>query len=63
MNTDFDFAILDNELDGILGIDMSEFGFEKTADIDLDHFFENVEPKEKDPKTVKCPHCGGLVEI
>lgn len=32
MNSDFDFGVLDTELDGIIDIDMSEFGF----DLDLD---------------------------
>lgn len=32
MNTDFDIDILNDELDDILNIDMSDFGFEKTIE-------------------------------
>lgn len=59
MNTGFDFAILQEELDKIIDIDMSDFGFDLSyKDVDLDDFFEDTEENTiKEPK--KCPHCGG----
>lgn len=33
------------------------------SNIDVDSFFEDTEPKEKEPKTIKCPHCGEEIEI
>lgn len=60
INSDFDFDILSEELDDILNIDMSDFGFIKVEDINLDDFFEEKEPIEKEEKkeTILCPHCG-----
>lgn len=57
----WDFELLDAELEEILNIDMSDFGFEELSDIDVDGFFEDSEPKEKpeeEPEQIKCPHCG-----
>lgn len=48
-------------------IDMSDFGFEITAEEDnLDKFFEDtgsVKSTEEKTKTVTCPHCGMTFEI
>lgn len=67
MNSDFDFDILSSELDDILDIDMSDFGFsESISSFDetaLNELFADAPEKEKKPKTVKCPHCGEVFEI
>ena len=65
MNTNFDFSVLDLELDKIQGIDMSQFGFEAN-DFDssnLDDLFADAPDKEKEPKKIQCPHCGEWIEI
>lgn len=56
----WDFAMLEQELESIEGLDMSAFGFENLADIDIDDLFveQDGEPKEKEPKQIQCPHCG-----
>lgn len=59
----WDFGLLDEELDELLDFDMSEFGFQIHGDIDLDGFFEDAEPKVKEPKQIKCPHCGEMIEV
>lgn len=62
MNSDFDFDILSAELDDILDIDMSDFGFsESISSFDetaLNELFADAPEKEKKPKMIKCPHCG-----
>lgn len=57
----WDFARLNDELANI-GLDMEQFGFAAHEDIDIDSFFEEAEPKEKEPKRIQCPHCGELVD-
>lgn len=60
----WDFAKLEEELSGISEqFDMSAFGFEAAEDVDIDSFFEDAEPKEKEPKRVQCPHCGEWFEV
>lgn len=60
----WDFTKLEEELAGISEqFDMSEFGFEKSEDVDIDSFFEDAEQKEKEPKRVQCPHCGEWFEV
>ena len=56
----WDFEALDEELEG-LNIDMSRFGFDAVEEFnadDLNHMFGESEAKEKEPKQIKCPHCG-----
>ena len=61
----WDFDLLSAELPEI---DLSDFEFdfnmptEFTADM-IDDFFDEVEPKEKEPKKIQCPHCGEYFEI
>lgn len=66
MNSDFDFDILSAELDDILDIDMSDFGFsESISSFDetaLNELFADAPEKEKKPKMIKCPHCGEMFE-
>lgn len=60
----WDFTKLEEELLEISKqFDMTSFGFDETEDIDIDGFFEDAEQKEKEPKTVTCPHCGEVFEI
>lgn len=67
MNSDFDFDILSAELDDIFDIDMSDFGFsESISSFDetaLNELFADAPEKEKKPKTIKCPHCGEVIEV
>lgn len=64
MNTGFDFDLLDLELEGI-NLDMEEYGFvSHEFDEDaLKDLFEESESGEKEPKKIKCPHCGEWFEI
>lgn len=63
--SEWDFNLLQDELSEILNIDMGMFDFVKPEEIDIDAFFEEnpAKPKEKEPKTIKCPYCGKLIEI
>ena len=68
MNSDFDFDLLNIELEGIFDIDMGDFGFDFGSDTGfnedaLNELFADAPEKEKKPKTVKCPHCGEVFEI
>lgn len=57
MNSNFDFSILEEELDAITSIDMQEFGFDE---IHLDSFFSDEEqpakeePEKKDEYRIVC---------
>lgn len=59
----WDYTKLDEELEDILDIDMSMFNFENIEEINLDDFFEESEEKEKEKKTMICPHCGKEIEL
>lgn len=61
MNSGFDMEMLHAELDD-LDIDMDEFGFASVEPVDIDQFFEDAEPKDKEPKKIQCPHCGEWFE-
>lgn len=67
MNSGFDFDILNMELESITDLDMSDFGFEPLdEEFDeslLDNLFADAPEKEKKPKTMKCPHCGEIIEL
>ena len=61
----WDQELLNFELDGI-DRDMSDFGFIELADLDVDDFFEDAEPKEpksEEEKEVQCPHCGMFFKV
>lgn len=51
------------ELAAISETDMTQFGFIKNEEVNIDDFFEDTEPKEKTPKKIKCPHCGEEFEV
>lgn len=61
MNSGFAMDILNAELED-LDIDMGDFGFAPLEPVDIDQFFEDAEPKEKEPKRIQCPHCGEWFE-
>ena len=54
--------------DLVPSIDFSDFEVdfnlpEEAEDINLDDFFEDAPPKEKEPKKIQCPHCGEWFEV
>lgn len=66
MNTGFDFELLQNELDMVTSIDMEDFGFVNVEMPDIDNLFVDAEEQEdslEKPKTIKCPHCGEIIEL
>lgn len=52
----WDFTMLEDELQE-LDFDAEVFGFD-VPEVDIDNFFEEHEPKEKEPEQIQCPHCG-----
>lgn len=54
MNSGFDINILNDELKSISDIDMSEYGFIDTENIDLEDFYEEIDNNI----TIICSHCG-----
>ncbi len=63
--SEWDFELLK---DLVPRIDFSDFEIdfnlpEEVEDINLDDFFEDAPPKEKEPKKIQCPHCGGWFEV
>lgn len=74
MNTGYEWGLLEEEVENIHEVDMSEFGFDSTDfDISDDDFSDDIpddehestgEKKEKDEvKKVTCPYCGEEVEL
>lgn len=58
MNTDFDYDLLDSELDNLTDFDMSEFGFEMVDELDMDLDDKQSEYKENTGDgEVECPNC------
>ena len=63
--SEWDFELLK---DLVPSIDFSDFEIdfnlpEEVQDINLDDFSEDSPPKEKEPKKIQCPHCGGWFEV
>ena len=69
----WDNELLTQELEELQGLDfdLSVLGFEEweidnflnaISDDELQDFFEETEPKEKEPKKIQCPHCGEWFE-
>ena len=59
---------LDLLKDLVPSIDFSDFEVdfnlpEEVEDMNLDDFFEDAPPKEKEPKKIQCPHCGEWFEV
>ena len=64
MNTNFDFSVLDIELENI-DLNMEQFGF-FNIDFDersVDNWFTEADQKEKKPNKIQCPHCGEWFEV
>lgn len=64
----WDDDLLALELEGLKNLNMEDFGFEKELEMsfnkeELDSLFMDSEEKEKQPKVIKCPHCGEMIEI
>lgn len=58
-----DFTALAMEMSKI-NMDMSEFGFTEAFDDSvLNDLFAEAPEKEKEPKKVRCPHCGEWLEV
>ena len=61
-SSDFDLTLLQEDFTteelGNFGITIFE-----PSDVDIDSFFEETEPKTKEPKTIKCPKCGEIIEL
>lgn len=55
----WDFDLLNEELEGILDLDMSELGFQSFEEVNLDDFFEESQssPKEEKEEVIVCPYC------
>lgn len=60
----WDFDKLEEELAALSDFNMSDFGFViNEEDVNIDDFFTDAEPKQKEPKTITCPHCGEIIEV
>lgn len=61
----WNYDLLDLELDDILELDMTDFGFVKLEDIDMEQFIEDLPDKEKEKKVhiIICPHCNKEFEL
>lgn len=59
----WNFGELDTELADLADFDMERFGFSTLEDFNSDNFFQEEEPKDKEKKTIICPHCGEEIEI
>lgn len=61
---DWDYDLLKEELNVL---DLSDFdlswGIINEEDVNIDDFFTEAEEKLKEPKTIKCPHCGEIIEL
>lgn len=59
----WNFDLLEEELED-LDINMEDFGFLKTEDVNLDDFFEeNNTQKEEKKETIICPYCQKEIEL
>ena len=58
----WNYELLDAELAELVDFDMKDFGFLDFNFEPEDDMFETVEPKEKEPEYITCPHCGEKFE-
>lgn len=55
---------LEQELAKVDDIDMeAAFGFVQNLEANENEFFEDKEPKEKEPRFEPCPHCGHMNKV
>lgn len=65
----WDFEKLEAELAQLSDMDMGEFGFVMSDDVDIDDFFTDADEsddegeKEKEKQRVQCPHCGEWFDV
>lgn len=60
----WNYDLLDLELDDIKELEMSDFGFLKQEDINIDDFFEESnDQKEEKKNTIICPYCNKEIEL
>lgn len=61
---DWNYDLLKEELNVL---DLSDFnlswGIIDEEDVNIDDFFTEAEQKTKELKTIKCPHCGEIIEL
>lgn len=63
-SSQWDFNLLDIELNSIHDIDLENFGFITNDDFNLDDLFVDKEiQKESEKKLTTCPHCGKPIEV
>lgn len=71
LNTGYDFLLLQDELDAIITVDMSKYGFSAELIDDIDNIedllkdekSDNAVDKEDGAIVVRCPHCGELMQV
>lgn len=59
----FDTEKLTAEIGKVENIDMEQFGEIVLGMPDYSDLFSEADPKEKEPKTMTCPCCGGTFEL
>ena len=64
---EWNYDLLNEELENILDLDMQDFGFIKTDDIDLqindDDFIQDTEITKNKEKEIICPNCGETIKL
>lgn len=64
---EWNYDLLNEELENILDLDMQDFGFIKTDDIDLqindDDFIQDTEITKNKEKEIICPNCGEIIKL
>jgi len=64
---EWNYDLLNEELENILNLDMQDFGFIKTDDIDLqindDDFIQDTEITKNKEKEIICPNCGEIIKL
>jgi site-specific DNA-methyltransferase (adenine-specific) len=63
----WDFEKLELETAELETIELEKFGFDSSMDVgldgvNLDDLFTDAPEKAKEPKMIKCPHCGEMFE-
>lgn len=61
-SSDFDIDLLQEDF---APEQLGDFGIVvfEPSEVDVDSFFEDTEEKPKEPKTIKCPKCGEIIEL